>query len=188
MPAPVRRRVVLIGLYAVCLAAAGAIARPLVSPDAAPTPAKLQLPADADDPLFTPVFLPPGTWTSTTGEFDPELAAIVREKGGGGTLLDTRPAASLDHLPVPAGVSPQAVRVDADGRASAVLTTPTNPDAATAAWAAAGWAATDRRLGDGRRVVRLTRGGVTAVAWALPVGPTSPDVRFLIALTGGHPR
>ena len=189
MPTPLRRRVVLVGMCGVSLAAAAAIARPLVTPDAPPPVASLEAPHDSDDPLFTAVFLPPGTWTTAAADPDPELARLVREKVGGGTILDVTPQpAATAHLPVPAGATPQLIRVDTTGRANAVLTTPIHPDAAAAAWAAAGWAATDRPLGGGRRVVRIIRGGVTALAWALPAGPTTTDIRFLIALSGGPTR
>ena len=168
------RRSLTVALYLGCFVAAGLIVDPLIADQPPAVAGPIVAPPDADDPLFTPAFLPAGTWR------------IVDANGPAGADWERNARAAVGavsadqfHLSalLPAGVRPEAVRVDEAGKPTAVFTGPVDPPAAVAAWEAAGWTVAARGTGD-RQMYRLTRGGATAVAWVLP---RASAARLLVA-------
>ncbi|MFM8272245.1 MAG: hypothetical protein ACKODX_07900 [Gemmata sp.] len=161
------RRLLAVALYLACLAAAGAAVYPLVAGDT-PRVAPVDDPGEDDLP-FDLIPLPPGRWLLVAPDRPTDAGReAARVALGVATAADWDPAA----VPVPPGVRVSAVRVDLEGRSCGALTGPTDPTAARAAWASAGWHVADHDLGPGARAVRLTRGDRTATAWVVPCGHT----------------
>lgn len=176
---PRARRAALVGLSLGCAAAAVAIGLAVVGPGEPPA---LPVPASVapDDLDFAPQLVGPGTWTVATGVPLPDGLDPARLP----PFLRPHPPADNPFPSLP-GVPPAAVRVGPDGRANAAFVGPLDPAAAVADWRAVGWDITDRSADPAGRVVRVSRGEVTAVGWVVP-SAAGTYVLFTPALTGAR--